>query len=187
MKIRRIVFAAAVLTMALALNAENLITPPASVYLDTAPGVKCVQDKEQNTQKLLIEKYTQDKEGNLKITASLYYGTAPGDKYSGRGILAEPETTYKISFEYQGDVPRFWSAALDLTGDSFWKDRKRLKTVMLKPKSDEWQKAEFEVTTGKESKRLSFFVNLYVNEKDKTFDLKPGQTLTIRNASVEKK
>ena len=187
MQFTKIIVVSAVFTAAVALNAENLITVPASIYLDCTSGVKCIQDKEKNIQKLTVEKYAEDKDGNLMVSASLHYGTVPGDKYPGRGIVAEPETTYAVSFEYQGDVPRFWTGILELSGESFWKDRKRLKSLCLAPKKDEWKKANFTVKTGKNCKKISFYTNLYVNEKYKNFDLKPGQSLLIRNVVIEKK
>ena len=187
MQFKKIIIVSAVFTAAVALNAENLITVPASIYLDCSSGVKCIQDKEKNIQKLTVEKYTEDKDGNLMVSASLYYGTVPGAKYPGRGIAAEPETTYSVSFEYQGDVPRFWTGVLELSGESFWNDRKRLKSLCLVPKKDEWKKADFTVKTGKNCKKISFYTNLYVNEKYKNFDLKPGQFLLIRNVVIEKK
>ena len=186
MKFKKIIIASAAFT-AIVLNAENLVTAPASVFLDCRTGVKCTQDKEKNTQKLTLENYAQDQDGNLMVSASLYYGTVPGDKYPGRGIAAEPETSYTVSFEYQGDVQRFWTGLWELTGESFWKDRKRLKSLCLIPKKDEWKKADFTVKTGKNCKRLSFYINLYDNEKHNNFCLKPGQFLLIRNVSIEKK
>ena len=75
----------------------------------------------------------------------------------------------------------------EFTGSNFWKDRKLLKAACLTPKKEEWKKYQCEVITGKQCKRIGFYVNLYVNEKDKTFDVKPGQSLTIRNVSIIKK
>ena len=54
-------------------SAQNLIPMPVSVRLDSQPGVKYVADKTANTQKMLVEKYSQDKDGNLCIQATLYF------------------------------------------------------------------------------------------------------------------
>ncbi len=187
MKFKHLTIVAALLAAAFTMQAENLLTAPASVYLDSRPGVKCVQDKKANTQKLTVEKYAQDSEGNLCISATLYYGGMAGDSVPGRGIAAEPGAAYTVSFEYRGDVPRFWFGAQEYTGVSFWKDRKLLKKMVLTPSREEWKKAECTVVTGANCQRFSFYVNLYINEKDNLFDLKEGQSLQIRNAVIEKK
>ena len=107
-------------------SAQNLIPMPVSVRLDSQPGVKYVADKTANTQKMLVEKYSQDKDGNLCIQATLYFSGEKEDKERGCGVIAAPDSAYIISFEYQGDVPRFWMGVNEFTGSNFWKDRKRL-------------------------------------------------------------
>ena len=42
-------------------SAQNLIPMPVSVRLDSQPGVKYVADKTANTQKMLVEKYKNNK------------------------------------------------------------------------------------------------------------------------------
>ena len=168
-------------------SAQNLISMPVSVRLDSRPGVKYIADKTANTQKMLVEKYSQDKDGNLCIVATLYFGGEKEDKERGCGVIAAPDSAYIISFEYQGDVPRFWMGVNEFTGSNFWKDRKRLKAACLTPKKEEWKKYQCEVITGKQCKRIGFYVTLYVNEKDEIVDMKPGQSLAVRNVSIIKK
>lgn len=168
--------------------AVNLLPKPVRCHLDCKPHVKFINDAKNDVQKMLIEKYSQDKDGNLCVGASLYFGSAAGDKYGGRGIKAAPGKKYVISFEYTGTVPRFWVAALEYNGTNFWGNRRFMARKFFRiTDSKNWKKASFEVLTGPKCQRIGFYTNLYANEKDKSFDYKPGQFLQVRNVSIVEK